>query len=359
MTIDEIDHLEFYVEDLEGWATELCEIFGFGIQGSGGPDTGLVGCRSLLLAQGEIRIVLTAALGRGHPAADYVRQHGDGLAVVAMAVDDVPGTFATAVTRGAVPLSPPAVAERDGARTTFAAVDGFGDVAHRFVARDAPEAPFGPGIDAVETLGAPPADGMLQVVDHIAVCVPAGELARTVRRYQSVFGFAETFEERIIVGSQAMDSKVVQSPSGGVTFTILEPDTTREPGQIDEFVRSHGGAGVQHVAFRTGDIVTAVRDTGGRGMRFLSTPGSYYDALPARLGQLGVPLDALRELSILADRDPWGFMLQIFTRSSHPRRTFFWELIERRGARSFGSNNIKALYEAVERQQAAGRALSG
>lgn len=359
MNIDAVDHLEFYVEDLDRWAGELCGTFGFEIAGSGGPDTGLTGCRSLLLVQGEIRIVLTTALGSGHPAADYVRQHGDGLAVVAMTVDDVPGTFGAAVTRGAAPLAPPAVAERDGARVTFAAVDGFGDVAHRFVARDAPQAPFGPGFAAVDSLGGPPADGLLQVVDHIAVCVPAGELDRTVHRYQTVFGFAETFQERIIVGTQAMDSKVVQSPSGGVTFTILEPDTTREPGQIDEFIRSHGGAGAQHVAFRTSDIVAAVRDAAGRGMTFLSTPASYYDALPARLGPVGVPLDSLRELSILADRDPWGFMLQIFTRSSHPRRTFFWELIERRGARSFGSNNIKALYEAVERQQAAGRALSG
>src|SRR5262249_47677074 len=159
------------------------------------------------------------------------------------------------------------------------------------------------------------------------------------------FGFTETFEERIVVGSQAMDSKVVQSGSKKVTFTLIEPDTTREPGQIDAFVAAHGGAGVQHIAFLTGDITTAVRAGARRGVRFLSTPSSYYDALPARVGQVGVAVDSLRELGILADRDSAGAMLQIFTESPHARGTLFYELIDRRGARTFGSNNIKALYE--------------
>ena len=199
--------------------------------------------------------------------------------------------------------------------------------------------------------------GLLQTVDHIAVCVPAGELVPTVRRYQTVFGFSETFEERILVGSQAMDSKVVQNPRGTVTLTLLEPDTTRDPGQIDEFIEAHGGAGVQHVAFLTEDITTAVPAISGRGVPFLSTPPSYYDVLTERLGELDVPVAVLRELSVLADRDRWGLLLQIFSRSQHPRRTLFYELIERRGARSFGSNNIKALYEALERQHAADQAL--
>jgi 4-hydroxymandelate synthase len=358
VSIELIDHLEFYVEDLAAWSSELRETFGFAVRGSGGPETGLAGCRSVLLSQGDITIVLTAALDAGHPAAEYVRQHGDGLPVVAVTADDAHAAFAAAVARGAVPAAMPASGDQDGDRVTFAAVDAFGDIAHRFVSRTGPRAPFGPGLHYASGLPAPSPDGLLQEVDHLAVCVPAGELDRVVRRYQEVFGYAETFQERIIVGAQAMDSKVVQSPSGKVTFTILEPDTTRAPGQIDEFVKSHGGAGIQHVAFRTTDIVTTVRDTSARGLRFLSTPGSYYDVLAKRLGSADLPVEALRELSILADRDPWGLMLQIFTRSAHPRQTFFWELIERRGARSFCSNNIKALYEAVERQQSAGRALS-
>ncbi len=300
---------------------------------------------------------MTSALSEDHQAADYVRRHGDGVAVIAVAVPDARAAFAEAVERGAAPLAPPEVLERDGARVTFASVSGFGDVAHRFVARQPADGPFAPGV-ITEATPASAASGLLNEVDHIAVCLPAGELARTTRRYQEVFGFAEIFEERIIVGNQAMDSKVVQSPSGKVTLTIIEPDTTRDPGQIEEFVRAHGGAGVQHIAFLCADITAAVRAIASRGVRFLPTPASYYEILTARLGPVGIPLQDLRELNILADRDRWGVMLQIFTESRHPRRTLFYELIDRRGARTFGSNNIKALYEAVERQRAADRALN-
>ncbi len=189
-------------------------------------------------------------------------------------------------------------------------------------------------------------------MDHLAVCLPAGGLDPAVRHYQEVFGFAQTFEERIVVGHQAMDSKVVQSGSEKVTLTLIEPDITRELGQIDAFVSAHGGAGVQHVAFLADDIAEAVRTAADGGARFLSTPAAYYDTLTERVGDPPVPVSTLRELGILADRDGSGAMLQIFSESRHPRRTLFYELIERRGARTFGSNNIKALYEAVERQHA-------
>jgi 4-hydroxymandelate synthase len=356
MIIEAIDHIEFYVENADQTASHLCDAFGFRIQGRGGPETGLDGCRSILLSQGDITILVTSALHGDHPAADYVWRHGDGVAVIAVTTSDAHTAFAEAVEHGAVPVASPVVRGHCAARVTFATVNAFGDVAYRFVAREATGAPFAPGVIA-QTSPTPASGGPLTAVDHIAVCVPAGELAGTVRRHQEVFGFAETFQERIVVGSQAMDSKVMQSPSGKVTLTIIEPDDTREPGQIDEFVRSHGGAGVQHVAFRTDDITAAIPAIAGRGVRFLSTPPSYYDTLTARLGSLGVPVGTLRELNILADQDNWGAMLQIFTESRHPRRTLFYELIERRGARTFGSNNIKALYEAVERQRAADQAL--
>lgn len=367
MVIDAMDHIEFYVEDADQVASHLCDAFGFRILGRGGPETGLDGCRSILLSQGGITILVTSALRPDHPAADYVWRHGDGVAVIAMTTSDADAAFAEAVERGAVPVAPPVTVGRGADRVTFAAVTAFGDVAYRFVSRQARETwetwdgSFAPGMIAQTSPGAgrrqPDSGGLLTAVDHIAVCVPAGELAGTVRRHQEVFGFTGTFEERIAVGSQAMDSKVMQSPSGKVTLTIIEPDDTREPGQIDGFVRSHGGAGVQHVAFRTDDIAAAIRALSGHGIRFLSTPPSYYDSLTARLGPLGVPVETLRELSILADRDKWGAMFQIFTESRHPRRTLFYELIDRRGARTFGSNNIKALYEAVERQRAADQAL--
>ena len=350
MNVGTIDHLEFYVEDLAQSVSHLCDAYGFQIRGRGGPATGLAGCESVLLRQHDITFLLTSPLDSTHPAAEYVGRHGDGVAVVGLSVDDAHSAFAEALKNGALPIAPPAELEQDGVQVTFASVNGFGDVAHRFVARSSPDGPFAPGI-IEETAPVTPADGLFQTIDHLAVLVPPGELTGTIRHYQDVFGFTETFEELIIVGSQAMESKVVQSPSGAVTLTIIEPDTERAPGQVDEFVRAHRGAGVQHVALLTRDIATAVRTVSDRGVGFLSTPPSYYDALTDRLGSVGVPVAELRELSILADRDEWGVMLQIFTESQHPRGTFFYEVIDRRGALTFGSNNIKALYEAIERQR--------
>ncbi|MBF9129483.1 4-hydroxyphenylpyruvate dioxygenase [Plantactinospora sp. S1510] len=350
MDIRTIDHLEFYVEDAEKGAAELCDLFNFAVRGQGGPETGLPGQRSVLLRQNDITVLVTSARGAGHRAAEHVREHGAGVAVVGFAVDDAATAYAEAVGRGAEPVAEPVVYERNGESATFATVRGFGDVAHRFTSRTGSGGSFAPGaIEEITVAG--PAPGLLHTIDHLAVCLPAGTLDATVRWYQEVFNFEQTFEERIVVGRQAMKSKVVQSASRGVTFTIIEPDTTRAPGQIDTFIRDNAGAGVQHVAFLTDDIAAGVRDCTERGMRFLSTPAEYYAALPGRLGDVGVPVATLRELKILADRDYGGVMLQIFTESRHERRTLFYELIERHGARSFGSNNIKALYEAVERQQ--------
>lgn len=353
MDVRTIDHLEFYVEDAEKAATELSDLFGFAIRGQGGPETGLENGRSVLLRQRDITLVTTAALGGGaHPAEEYVQQHGGGVAVIGFAVDDAEAAFAEAVRRGARPVAEPVVLDRGGDRVTFASVQGFGDVVHRLTSRTRGGGLFAPG-RIEENAGDGPAPGLLHSIDHLAVCLPAGTLDATIEWYREVFDFEQTFEERIIVGRQAMKSKVAQSRSRGVTLTIIEPDTTRAPGQIDTFIRNHGGAGVQHVAFLTEDIATGVRDCTDRGARFLTTPAGYYTALPGRLGDVGVPVPTLQELNILADRDYGGVMMQIFTESRHERRTLFYELIERHGARTFGSNNIKALYEAVERQQAA------
>ena len=357
MDIRTIDHLELYADDADEAAGRLCDGFGFAVHGRGGPETGLADCRSVLLRQHEITLLVTSPLGAGHRATEYLRRHGEGVAVVAMAVDDGSAAFAEAVERGAEPIAPPRTFGPEGGQVTFASVKGFGDVEHRFTSRQRAAGPFAPGVIAEES--APAAgSGLLRVIDHLAVCLPAGELDPTVRRYKEVFDLDQTFEERIVVGSQAMESKVVQSRSGGVTFTIIEPDTSRVAGQIDAFIRDHDGAGVQHVAFRTEDILAGVRDCTDRGIPFLSTPAGYYAALPERLGSVGVPVERLQELNILADRDYAGVMLQIFTATTHPRHTLFYELIERRGALTFGSNNIKALYEAVERQQAAERAAA-
>ncbi len=352
MRIHGIDHVEYYVGDLAQSAARLCDAFGFRVHGiRSGPAGTPARARSLLLRQGQIQILLTTGLSAGHPATEYVRRHGDGIAVVAFATDDVQAAFSEVITAGGTAIAAPEFATADGSRVGTAVVSGLGDVVHRLVERSGPADEFAPG--RIEMTPAPPDDDLFTVIDHVAACLPAGHLNATVAFYHSVFGLDQIYDERIEVGGQAMLSKVVQDQAGTITFTLIEPDLSRDPGQIDEFLQAHGGAGVQHLALRTNDIAGAVRMLSGRGVEFLTAPPDYFASLPRRLGSLAIPVAQLQELSILADRDRWGQMFQIFSRSIHERRTFFIELIERRGALTFGSRNIKALYEALEEQRAA------
>ena len=354
MKIQGIDHVEFCVGDLDRSAAQLCGAFGFQVHGRGGAGGGQDGERSVLLRQGHTRLLLRQGLTGQNAATQYVSRHGDGVAAVAFSTDDVGAAFAMAVAGGAAPVTPPSFASRDGARVGTATVCGFGDVLHRFIERSGPGDEFAPGVvDMVEPRPAAVAEPLLEAIDHLAVCLPAGELGSTVRLYQEAFGLSQIFDERIEVGGQAMISKVVQDSAGEVTFTLIEPDLTRDPGQIDEFLESHDGPGVQHVAFRTADIIGTVATLSGRGVGFLTAPDGYYRALEGRLGAVAIPTGRLQEHNVLADRDRWGQMFQIFTTSVHERRTFFWEFIERRGALTFGSKNIKALYEALEDQRQA------
>lgn len=191
--------------------------------------------------------------------------------------------------------------------------------------------------------------GHIQLLDHVAVCVDSGTLAACADFYTNAFGLREYSSEYIAVGDQAMDSIVVRSPSGGITFTILEQDPARKAGQVEAFLSRNGGPGVQHLAFLVDDIVSAVHMYAARGIDFLRTPGAYYDMLADRLPEIRADITDLRATHVLADRDEWGYLLQLFTRSPYRRNTMFYELVQRRGARGFGSANIRALYEAVER----------
>jgi 4-hydroxymandelate synthase len=329
LTIQGIARTEYYCADAEQAADDLVTGFGFAREqqqperSDGEPD----GLHTVRLAQGRIRLRLSSASRADHPVAGFVRRHGDGVAVLALGCLDPQAALDRAVRHGATVLGPGLVA-------------GFGDVALRFVAAD-------------DDRSAPAAEGLLEAVDHAAICVPAGEMAPLVRFCEAALGFHQIFGEYIEVGAQGMDSSVVQSASGEVTFTLLEPDTRRQPGQIDTFLDSHQGPGVQHLAFRTADIAHAVRTLRARGVEFLTTPGAYYDSLLQRLGSTAIPVETLRDLDVLVDQDHGGQLFQIFTRSVHSRRTFFLELIERQGAGTFGTSNIRALYEAVERQSAA------
>ena len=353
MSILGIEHVELSVADLRASAASLCRDYGF--TDAGPLDRGEhSGPRSVLLRQGTIALVLTT----GHAAAAYLSRHGDGVASIAFRTDDVVKAFDQAVAGGARPVAAPSFTGGNGGepngpgdRVGVAVVSGFGDVTHRLVERaGSGSAPGAPGAPTAPTAPTAPA-GMFQALDHIAICLPAGQIDPTVRLYRDAFGFADVFDERIEVNGQAMISKVVQDEAGAVTFTLIEPDPSLEPGQIDEFLDRHGGAGVQHLALRTADIARAVRTLSGRGVEFLAAPAGYYRRLEPRLGALAIPVDVLREVNVLADRDKWGELFQIFTRSVHERGTFFIELIERRGALTFGSGNIKALYEALGEEQ--------
>ena len=352
MEIYGIDHVELYVGDARQAAFYLGHAFGLQIHGQGGPETGLPDQRSLLLREDAVQIVLTSGLAAEHPAADYVRRHGDGVAIVGLEVDDASKAYGELVARGAEGLREPVRYEGADTTVVIAEVAGFGDVIHRLVERHGPRHEFLPGRIHITAPAKGPDEKLFSEIDHLAICVPSGELEPTARFYEEVFGFARIFEEYIEVAGQGMDSKVVQSPSKHVTFTLIEPDPSRRPGQINDFLTWHAGAGVQHIALRTSDIVEAVGTLAGRGVNFLGTPSTYYQALPERVGEIDTPIEDLQELGILVDRDHWGQLLQIFTESMHVRRTLFLEIIERRGAMTFGSGNIKALYEAKERELA-------
>jgi 4-hydroxymandelate synthase len=191
------------------------------------------------------------------------------------------------------------------------------------------------------------------LLDHVAACVEGGTLTDYADFYKDAFGLTRYSSEYVTLGDQAMDSIVVRSPSGGITFTLVAPDPTKSPGQLNAFLHRNGGPGVQHLAFLVDDIIPAVREFQDRGVEFLSTPSAYYEMLVGRFPDMQEEISDLQAANVLADRDEWGYLLQLFTRSPHERNTLFYELIQRRGARGFGSANIRALYEAVERDRLA------
>ncbi|MGW7276662.1 4-hydroxyphenylpyruvate dioxygenase [Streptomyces sp. NPDC054864] len=342
-----VDHIEFYVTDLSATIERLSTGYGLEVLVPVTHGTAGGAHESALLGRNRIRLLLTQALSEDHAAWTYVRQHGDGVADIALRVPDARAAHAELLARGATELAPPQ--ETNGCLT--ATVRGFGDVVHTLVERasDIPHDRI-PGLPDPLPVTSSDDIGLLSV-DHLAVCLPVGDLDKVTRYYTDVFGMRVTFEEKIEVGPMGMDSTVVESPSGDVTFTLIEPMAGAEAGQIESFLADHGGAGVQHVAFASDDIIRAVGTMGERGVPFLSTPATYYDLLTTRLTPQRYSLNDLRSLNVLVDEDHDGQLFQIFTRSVHPRGTFFFEVIERIRARTFGSNNVRALYEAIELQR--------
>ncbi len=339
----EVDHVRMVAADPEAEAGRLVKGFGLAELGRAESDAGQL----IAVGRNDVRLLITSPGLEDGATASHSR-HGDGVFDIALRSRDVEADFAAAVAGGAVGVAVPSV--RGGVRS--ATVLGVADLRHTLVERTGDADPWTlPGLGPVARPSPSGADTALVGIDHFALCVPAGELQSTADFYRRTLGLATVFTEHVVVGRQAMNSLVVQSAPGGLTLTMLEPDTSRDPGQIDAFLAGHDGAGIQHIAFSCPDIVRAVAEMSDRGVEFLTTPAAYYDQLPERMWLRRHTLAQLRDLSLLADKDHDGQLYQIFTRSTHPRGTLFFEVIERQGATTFGSGNIRALYEAV----AAGR----
>ncbi|MGE5830510.1 MAG: 4-hydroxyphenylpyruvate dioxygenase [Micromonosporaceae bacterium] len=339
-----VDYAEWYVNDVGRVLSWLVDGYGFVVRATSAPADGTT--LSVNVGQGGIDLLLTES-SEDHPARAYAERHGDGIADIGIRVPDAAEAFAEAVRRGAQPVMTPVT---KGVVTT-ATIVGFGDVTHTFVQRpDDSVVADVRGLTAVPNGGAAPGVG-LRRLDHFAACVEPGQLDSTAEYYQRALDFDLTLTERIVTGNQAMFIKVVQSKSRAVTLTLVEADTELGSGQIDEFLKSHDGAGVQHMAFSTEDILNTVRQLTDRGVELLSTPAAYYTALADRVRPKRHSIEQLRDLNILVDEDHHGQLYQIFARSVHPRNTIFMEIIERAGATTFGSSNIKHLYNSVEAQR--------
>ena len=353
--INGTDYVEFYVGNAKQAAHYYQSAFGFQLIGYRGPETGVRDRASYLLTQSKIRLVLTSALGPEGPIAEHVHRHGDGVRDIALWVEDARDAYRKAIERGARSVQEPTVLRDDGGEVVLAAIGIYGDTIHSLVERRNYTGLFLPGFVAKTWHHQPRATGLLYV-DHCVGNVELGQMNRWVEFYEKVMGFKNLIsfdDEDISTEYSSLMSKVMSNGNERIKFPINEPAKGKKKSQIDEYLDYYRGPGVQHLALATDDIihtVTALRD---RGVEFLSVPTTYYDELQGRVGKIDEPVDVLARLGILVDRDPDGYLLQIFSKPVQDRPTLFYEIIQRKGARSFGKGNFKALFEAIEREQAA------
>ena len=348
-----IDHIELYVGNGAQAAYWLRHALGFRQVAYAGLETGVRDRASHVLEQGGIRMVVTATLHGGSEVARHVAEHGDGVKVIALAVPDAEEAYRVAVRRGARGIEEPREVSDERGAVRVATIGAYGETVHRLVERGGYVGPFLPGYQPTEDGGEP--SPFLREIDHVVGNVELGRMEEWVSYYERVLGFTEMIhfsDEDISTEYSALMSKVVADGQGRIKFPINEPAEGKRKSQIEEYLEFYGGAGVQHIAFATDDIVSAVSRLTGSGVRFLRTPDTYYEELPARVGDIGQQISELRRLGILADRDDEGYLLQIFTKPIGDRPTLFFELIERHGSRGFGQGNFKALFEAIEREQA-------
>lgn len=350
----DIDYIEFYVSNARQAAHFYRSTLGLIPIAYAGLETGLRDRTSYVLQRRNVRFVLTAPLTPDHPIGAHIARHGDGVKDIALRVPDAAAAYAAAVRNGAVGVLEPTVGEDAYGRVVKATIAAYGDTVHSLIERDGYEGPFMPGFQAIAP-SLPVPDTGIVAVDHIVGNVEAGAMERWVAFYRDVLGFEQLvhFDDRdISTEYSALMSKVMQNGAGRIKFPINEPAKGRRKSQIAEFLEYYGGPGVQHIALATNDICATVDALRAAGIPFVPIPESYYDDLERRVGPIDESRQALQERGILVDRDEEGYLLQIFSQPVQDRPTLFIEIIQRKGSRGFGKGNFKALFEALEREQA-------
>ncbi|WP_308639689.1 4-hydroxyphenylpyruvate dioxygenase [Paenibacillus silvisoli] len=346
-----IDYLEMYVGNAKQAAHYLCKGFGFTPTAYSGLETGETSKVSYVLEQNKARFVISGALAPDHPIAEFVKLHGDGVKDIAMRIDDVEKAYHEAVARGGIPImAPREVSDADG-KVTMAAIGTYGDTIHTLVDRSGYKGLFLPKYVSCD-MNIPHRSTGLIGIDHVVGNVE--HMEEWVQYYENVMGFKQMihFDDKDISTEYSALMSKVMFGGGRIKFPINEPATGKRKSQIQEYLDYYYGAGVQHIAILTNDIIETVSTLRSNGIEFLSTPDSYYEMLPDRVGEIDEELTRLRELDILVDRDDEGYLLQIFTKPIVDRPTLFIEIIQRKGAVGFGEGNFKALFESIEREQA-------
>lgn len=354
MPINGTDYIELYVGNSKQAAHFYKSAFGFQSYAYAGLQTGLKDRESYVVIQDKIRLVLTSPLKSGTEIGKHIDTHGDGVKVVALWVDDATYAYETAMSKGAKSYMEPITEEDENGKVIRAGIYTYGETVHIFVERKNYNGTFLPGYTAWETPDFNPAPTGLKYVDHMVGNVGWDRMNHWVEFYEKVMGFVNilSFDDNdISTEYTALMSKVMSNGNGRIKFPINEPAEGAKRSQVEEYLDFYEGEGVQHIAVATDDIIKTVRDLRSRGIEFLNIPDTYYDAVTDRVGKIDEDIAPLKELGILVDRDDEGYLLQIFTRPIEPRPTMFFEIIQRKGAQSFGKGNFKALFEAIELEQ--------
>ncbi|MBS7334117.1 4-hydroxyphenylpyruvate dioxygenase [Faecalibacter bovis] len=355
LPINGTDYIEFYVGNAKQAAHYYKTAFGYQEIAYAGPETGVRDRASYVLQQGKIRLVLTSGLKSDSPICEHAKKHGDGVKILALWVDDAYDAFEQTTKRGGKPYMEPTTITDEFGEVKMAGIYTYGETIHMFIERKNYNGPFMPGYVKSESTYQPTDCGLLYV-DHCVGNVGWNRMNETVQWYQDVMGFVNILsfdDKQINTEYSALMSKVMSNGNGFSKFPINEPAEGKKKSQVEEYLDFYEGEGVQHIAVATKDIIKTVTELKSRGVEFLSAPPeAYYDMIPDRVGEIDEDIKKLQELGILVDCDEEGYLLQIFTKPVEDRPTLFYEIIERHGAQSFGAGNFKALFEALEREQA-------